>query len=100
MDTASEALRLWTNGNEWWAARDREHLAEMYRKATGLDLTTEDAIGDLGGWEECATDRTICVAVNQEGRVAEEGESCEVARLLPHELIARNGEGYVCGTDF
>jgi hypothetical protein len=85
------AVTVFHNGYEWWVARDLEHLRELYRNHTGLELEDADAEGD--GWQEWPNDKPISVWTGEDGAPPQ-------VTLMPAEWVAREGAGYLCGTEY
>lgn len=90
-------MKVFTNGIEWWVARDMEHLAEIYLAATGLELTDDDALGDDGEWSECPLTSALRIVCDENGRPSDSGEG--VTRTMA-EWVALEGEGLLAGTEY
>lgn len=96
-------LRCYTNGSEWWAARDIPHLRSLYRALCGLELEDADAQGDDSAWAVAHGNSTgWCPVGDDELLSSWEGEGPGVGELYKKTARAwcdELGEGFLFTTE-
>jgi hypothetical protein len=85
-------LHVFTNGSEFYAARDMGHLAELVEKNTGVAMDHEDNLGDDCEWSMCR-DHEPCIVWDEDS-----GERAE--KTFAEWAQEKSPSGFLFATDF
>lgn len=85
-------MKIFTNGTEWWIARDLEHLRALFLEASDLQLEDDDALGDDGKWSEWPENISLGMMTGEDGGPPR-------VELTPAQWVAREPPGFLCSIE-